>query len=801
MLISSCGVVGYLEDGIPDRQVIKGVLNEEMEDASPFETLEILVTFKGDSILPEDIAAVKAQGLLVKRQFHVVPTIFTVATVDAINRLSNYERISNIIFNEKLEYKMDESTNFINASMVWNMRIKDTLGNERPPVDGSSMLIDGMEKPITVVVVDSGIDAGHPDLTYGSKTIANYKSDTDLVYIGDSNTDTSSGHGTHCAGTIAGSGAASDGARRGVAPGAQLIGISTGDGPAILNALGGLEWTYDHSRPNNNPDNIRVVSNSWGSSGEHNPDGPIMQVIRKLTYENNVVVVFASGNAGSENHEGTEVTTNPYSLEPSAIGVAATWRDEEKITYFSSRGIADDKFTWPDVGAPGYHIESTQARGTFITAQVAWGDIVESFTEDAYYMAISGTSMATPHISGVAALLWEAAPSMRTSKVNGDFQSPEDMDPWETVWEAGNGTLIHEAELIMKLTATYILPDDKPFTDENDNGIPEQNSNGSAGGLPHDYVQGYGRVRVLEAVALALTLEELRRDNPEASVFDAWETYTGLPQPVTRSKATNTLVTDWKGAVSNLNVEEGGVRDRAAFESFPHYMYVPENTSQVILTLDYAPLGPDGIQYNNIYLSADFNEDGSIDWEATPIANPIGNRGVSVSTIEVSAGDAGKLWTFFTNGILLSLSGARIYDPNDKGIDDYPEVFVRFWVSAQLIFDMGPDDTISVNFIDYHAAISQLRFGEPAAGYAGGTIELASHEFDLSYANPKAIPDKKIVEDGIPWWSLGLALALVLVVLAYVYKKRQDSKAQLTGIPPSDPIDSKVSDASGEAVE
>ena len=105
------------------------------------------------------------------------------------------------------------------------------------------------------------------------------------------NSDTSSGHGTHCAGTVGGNGDASGGARRGVAPGVNLIGLSTGEALWILNAIGGLEWVYEHSKPGANPYNIRVVSNSWGSSEDYDPEDAVVQLIEKLTYENNVVVV------------------------------------------------------------------------------------------------------------------------------------------------------------------------------------------------------------------------------------------------------------------------------------------------------------------------------------------------------------------------------------------------------------------------------------------------------------------------------------------------------------------------------
>ena len=381
--VASAPLAGWASP-VPGRDVLDPALLAALESGAG--ELDVIAQFRG-RLLPSDVDEARACGLEVRHVFSALPAIRASGPPEAVARLSLSPRLFWAELNEPLQHFMDVSLGTINATMAWGTRVLSRDGNEYPGIDGSG---------VTAVVLDSGVDAGHPDLDYGTKTIMNLKSDGDLTWTEMENSDTSSGHGTHCAGTIAGNGDASGGARSGVARGARLIGLSTGEAVSIFNALGALEWVYEHSRPGANPYNIRVVSNSWGTTSEYDPQDAIVQMSQKLTYENNVVVVFAAGNEGENDHDGSTRTTNPYSLTPSVISVAASERDGSGIADFSSRGLASDNFTWPDVTAPGVGIWSAQARRTLITA-------MRTQDGDMYYMAISGTSMATPHISGAVA--------------------------------------------------------------------------------------------------------------------------------------------------------------------------------------------------------------------------------------------------------------------------------------------------------------------------------------------------------------------------------------------------------------
>ena len=115
------------------------------------------------------------------------------------------------------------SLSVVNATKAWDsqvLRFNRSLDN----IDGTG---------VTVCVVDTGIDASHPDMDYGTKTIRNLKSDSGTgPWYEIENGDTSSGHGTHVAGTVAGNGDASAGQRAGVAPGGGARGAPAARAPA-----------------------------------------------------------------------------------------------------------------------------------------------------------------------------------------------------------------------------------------------------------------------------------------------------------------------------------------------------------------------------------------------------------------------------------------------------------------------------------------------------------------------------------------------------------------------------------------
>jgi serine protease AprX len=252
------------------------------------------------------------------------------------------------------------------------------------------------------------------------------------------------------AGITAGRGAASGGIYAGIAPGANLIGVGTGDVLFIFWVLAGFDYILDHQKDYN----IQVVNNSWGSNGEFDPGDPITKATKKV-HDAGITVVFAAGNCGEGDDPSLPLVScppqgdlqlNPYSVAPWVIGVAAGCKlflpapdptnsavhcedlddQDDQLTAtnprdgvladFSSRGVPGDPLYHPDITAPGVHVVSTRASTGFtLTLLDANHDLdltstcAIALTNEAFYTCASGTSMASPVIAGVVALMEEAS--------------------------------------------------------------------------------------------------------------------------------------------------------------------------------------------------------------------------------------------------------------------------------------------------------------------------------------------------------------------------------------------------------
>lgn len=337
------------------------------------------------------VQSVKDTGAAV-HEFDVLPMLGVQGTKGQIEELSGLEGISTIHADQQLDYLMNESRPLVGAD-----RVESDLGYTGEDVG--------------VAVIDSGIDGTHPDLKYPEKTVQNTKIVGDNFFTGQTaaiedvpNTATSSGHGTHVSGTVGGDGTASEGRYTGIAPGSDLVGIGTGDTLFILYAL----EAYDYALENQQEYNIQVINNSYGTTGEFDPEDPL-NVATKEAHDAGMTVVFAAGNEGPE-----EDTLNPYSVAPWVIGVAAGEKDGKTLADFSSRGRPGSNLYQPTLTAPGVDVVSTRAStGVTETGIAAPNDAALIPPELLpFYTTLSGTSMASPHVAGAVALMEEANPGL-----------------------------------------------------------------------------------------------------------------------------------------------------------------------------------------------------------------------------------------------------------------------------------------------------------------------------------------------------------------------------------------------------
>ncbi|AKN69691.1 peptidase S8 [Streptomyces sp. PBH53] len=230
---------------------------------------------------------------------------------------------------------------------------------------------------VTVAVLDTGADLGHPDL---AGRVSTTRSFVDGQEVADRN-----GHGTHVTSTVGGSGAASDGKEKGVAPGATLaVGKVLGDqgSGSESQIIAGMEWAARDAH-------ARIVSLSLGSAEPSDGTDPMAQAVDTLSEETGALFVVAAGNTGAPSSIGSPGAAD------AALTVGAVDSADRPAPFTSGGPRHGDNALKPDLAAPG--VDVLAARSGLVPGTGP-------------YTSMSGTSMATPQVAGVAALLAEQHP-------------------------------------------------------------------------------------------------------------------------------------------------------------------------------------------------------------------------------------------------------------------------------------------------------------------------------------------------------------------------------------------------------
>ncbi|MEU1492944.1 S8 family serine peptidase [Streptomyces sp. NPDC005776] len=275
-------------------------------------------------------------------------------------------------------------------------------------------------KGVKVAVLDTGVDLTHPDL---KGRVSETRSFIDGQEVADRN-----GHGTHVSSTVGGSGAASDGKERGVAPDATLaVGkvLSDQGSGSESQIIAGMEWAAKDVH-------AKIVSMSLGSSQGSDGTDPMAQAVNTLSQDTGALFVVAAGNAGAPGTIGSPGAAD------SALTIGAVDSADRRASFSSQGPRQGDNALKPDLSAPG--VDIVAARSQLVSGSGP-------------YTVMSGTSMATPHVAGVAALLSEKHPDWDGQQLKDGLMSTSEQING-TSYEVGAGRVDVPSAIDARITAT-----------------------------------------------------------------------------------------------------------------------------------------------------------------------------------------------------------------------------------------------------------------------------------------------------------------------------------------------------------
>lgn len=399
--------------------------------------VNVFVAFH-DMPTQSDFDALQSVGVIGGTTFRELPMVLINALKSQIEAISSMPSVRSIYWNKTISFLTHDTRTITRQSLVLADQTL-TQRNGGAPLSGNG---------VTVAVLDTGIDATHPDLAYGTQVVQNVKV-LDLqgtpsgflyptVVEGIANTDLVMGHGTFVAGVIAGTGAASGNYFGGMAPGARLLGISAGEA-SLFWAISGIDYILS----NRVSQNIRVVNCSFGIDGVFDANDPI-NIATRIMHDAGITVVFSVGNRGDQ-----PTSLNPYSVADWVIGVGSVTK-QGSLSSFSSRGAAGYAMYHPTLVAPGENVVSTRASGVTLVGTVGLAGSLITEANDlqnvpaAYlprYTTSSGTSFAAPHVAGAVALMLEANPALTPDEIKVILQETATPMLGYSRYEVGAGQL------------------------------------------------------------------------------------------------------------------------------------------------------------------------------------------------------------------------------------------------------------------------------------------------------------------------------------------------------------------------
>lgn len=386
LVVGALGAIPATSTPPPNYTKISPALLGAGNDPIPF-----FITFNNftarDSLLPQ-------LSLPILNEYSSIPVALVSGTPTDIAYLSTLEAIRALT--EDRQYHVD------------SVDINTTVSGLGVPTGGiGEGYLHGLGyygSGLVIAVVDTGIDATHADLddlddnviTTDPKVIA-FSNEIAFPHpgYGDPAGDPN-GHGTHVSGIISGTGSASAGAYVGVAPQSQLVAVKVLDGNGDgyeSDVISGIDYALSRG-------DVDIISISLGGAS-NNPNDPISQSVN-AAWDSGVVVVVAAGNNGISGYG--SILSPGMAIKPITVGAT----DGSGVMWWSSKGYTPDVRVKPDVVTPGASIISTIPSGSQIAQDDPWA-VIPGVGGD--YIAMGGTSMATPHVTGGVALLLEAFPA------------------------------------------------------------------------------------------------------------------------------------------------------------------------------------------------------------------------------------------------------------------------------------------------------------------------------------------------------------------------------------------------------
>ncbi len=419
-------------------KIISGLNVTGLDDLAKQQEIGVIIQFK---LLPDDETIYKIAEMLGGEVYHIDRGINAVSIRFADKpKLKAWIETNASLFDVASVYvdyaaKVPEGEDFEDvlpvqqsSQEISTKQIRNAAWNQKMIVAPEVWKENITGSGVVIAILDTGVDDTHPMLNgsiIGSISMVEGEDPKDY-----------NGHGTHCAGIAAGRPVYANGIWvSGTAPGAKILNVKVlgkNGGGSLSTVIKGLDYVAQWK--DRHPDTPVVVSMSLGTPFG-NPSDPVSQKVNWLVEKKHIPVVVAAGNEF--------VVIDSPGLADGAITVAAV-DSKGRVASFSGKGPGTNwKDIKPDIAAPGVKIASAKANSESI-------------------VVMSGTSMATPHVAGVVALVLQANPKLGPEKIKALLQEtavdrPEVPEIWEGAGIVDASRAVEEAPLATLPARTGIL--------------------------------------------------------------------------------------------------------------------------------------------------------------------------------------------------------------------------------------------------------------------------------------------------------------------------------------------------------